>query len=172
MERSGNGADSDPLLFVYGSLKRGMANHQELQGASALGNARLQGLALYDLGPFPMAIACSEPGCAIEGELYRVSAALLEQLDRFEGAPRLYQRERHRLSSGEAIWVYVGRARQVRHVKRLGSGCWQGPAAGFRRGVAPPANALPPPTAAPEPKPPTRSAASGPADGAATPPPS
>ncbi|MEY3545051.1 MAG: hypothetical protein RLZZ106_536 [Cyanobacteriota bacterium] len=172
MERSGNGADSDPLLFVYGSLKRGMANHPELEGANGLGNARLQGLALYDLGPFPMAIACSEPGCAIEGELYQVSAALLKQLDRFEGAPRLYQRELHRLSSGEAIWVYVGQARQVRHVKRLGSGCWQGPATNFRRGGAPPANALPPPVAAPERKPPARSAASGPADAAATPPPS
>ena len=172
MERSGNGADSDPLLFVYGSLKRGMANHQELQGATRLGDARLHGLALYDLGPFPMAIACREPGSTIEGELYRVSAALLEQLDRFEGAPRLYQRELHHLRSGEAIWVYVGRARQVRHVQRLSSGCWQGPAAGFKRGGAPPANAPPPPAAAPEPKPPATPGASGPADGAATPPPS
>ena len=39
-----------------------------------------------------MAIACNEPSSAIEGELYQVNAALLEQLDRFEGAPRLYQR--------------------------------------------------------------------------------
>ena len=136
MERSGNGADSDPLLFVYGSLKRGMANHGQLQKAAWVGRTRLDGLALYDLGPFPMAIACSEPGSAIEGELYRVNAALLEQLDRFEVAPRLYQRELHRLNSGEAVWVYVGRARQVRHVKRLSSGNWQGPAAGFSSAAA------------------------------------
>ncbi|WP_296450421.1 gamma-glutamylcyclotransferase family protein [Vulcanococcus sp.] len=134
MELSGNGADSDPLLFVYGSLKRGMANHGQLQQAAWVGRTRLDGLALYDLGPFPMAIACSEPGSAIEGELYRVNAALLEQLDRFEGAPRLYQRELHRLNSGEAVWVYVGRARQVRHMKRLSSGCWKGPAAAFSSG--------------------------------------
>jgi gamma-glutamylcyclotransferase (GGCT)/AIG2-like uncharacterized protein YtfP len=111
-----------------------MANHGQLQQAAWVGRTRLEGLALYDLGPFPMAIACSEPGSAIEGELYRVNAALLEQLDRFEGAPRLYQRELHRLNSGEPVWVYVGRARQVRHVQRLSSGCWQGPAAAFSSG--------------------------------------
>ena len=134
MELSGNGADSDPLLFVYGSLKRSMANHAQLQQAAWVGCARLEGLALYDLGPFPMAIACSEPGSEIEGELYQVNAALLEQLDRFEGAPRLYQRELRRLNSGQAVWVYVGRARQMRHVKRLCSGRWQGPAAAFSSG--------------------------------------
>ncbi len=136
MELSGNGADSDPLLFVYGSLKRGMANHAQLQQAAWVGCTRLEGLALYDLGPFPMAIACGEPGSAIEGELYQVTAAVLKQLDRFEGAPRLYQRELHRLNSGETVWVYVGRARQVRHVKRLSSGNWQGPAAGFSSAAA------------------------------------
>ena len=56
MEQAGSGADSAPLLFVYGSLKRGMANHGELRGAAELGSTRLEGLALYDLGPFPMAI--------------------------------------------------------------------------------------------------------------------
>jgi gamma-glutamylcyclotransferase (GGCT)/AIG2-like uncharacterized protein YtfP len=172
MERSGNGADSDPLLFVYGSLKRGMANHAQLQQAAWVGCARLEGLALYDLGPFPMAIACSEPDSAIEGELYTVDAALLEQLDRFEGAPRLYQRELYRLNSREAIWVYVGRSRQVRHVQRLSSGCWQGPAATFKRGGSPPANDPPRPATAPEPKPPARPATSGPVDGAVAPPPS
>ena len=77
MEQAGNGADSDALVFVYGSLKRGMANHGELHGAAELGRARLEGLTLYDLGPFPMAIPSSEPGCAIEGELYQVGYAVL-----------------------------------------------------------------------------------------------
>jgi gamma-glutamylcyclotransferase (GGCT)/AIG2-like uncharacterized protein YtfP len=172
MGQSGNSADSDALVFVYGSLKRGMANHQQLQGADWVGNASLQGLALYDLGPFPMAITCREPTSTIEGELYRVDAALLEQLDRFEGVPHLYQRQHRRLNSGEAVWVYVGRARQVRHVQRLSSGCWHGPAAAFRRGEALPANDLQPPATAPEPTPPARQDASGPADGAAAPTPS
>lgn len=126
MKRAGNAADSDALIVVYGSLKRGMSNHQQLQGARWLGTTRLKGLALYDLGPFPMATPCNEPGCGIDGELYSVSAALLEQLDRFEGAPRLYQRQRWPLNNGEAAWVYVGRARQVRYSPRIRSGHWPG----------------------------------------------
>ena len=133
MEQAGSGADSAPLLFVYGSLKRGMANHGELRGATELGSTRLEGLALYDLGPFPMAIPSSEPGCAIEGELYRVGPDQLARLDRFEGAPRLYQRQRRQLSNGSAAWVYVGRARQVRHSPRISSGRWLGSDPGFRR---------------------------------------
>jgi gamma-glutamylcyclotransferase (GGCT)/AIG2-like uncharacterized protein YtfP len=127
MNQAGNGADSAALVFVYGSLKRGMANHQQLQGAVWRGVASLAGFALYDLGPFPMAVPCSEPGCAISGECFGVNAALLEQLDRFEGVPRLYTRQSHRLNQGEEAWVYVGRARQVRHVRRLADGCWSGP---------------------------------------------
>ena len=57
--------DSDPqtgeqLVFVYGTLMRGMANHRHLAGAPCLGTAELAGFALYDLGPFPMAIASGD----------------------------------------------------------------------------------------------------------------
>ncbi len=133
MKQLGNGADSDALVFVYGSLKRGMANHGQLDGAACWGPATVPGFALYDLGPFPMAVACGEPGCAIHGECFVVSAAQLERLDRFEGVPRLYERQRHQLRSGEEVWVYVGRAQQVRHVRRLVDGCWRGPAPEFKR---------------------------------------
>ena len=44
------------LVFVYGSLKRGERFHHQLDGATFEGTAELQGLELYDLGPFPMAI--------------------------------------------------------------------------------------------------------------------
>lgn len=133
MNQAGNGADSDALVFVYGSLKRGMAAHGQLAGACWRGAATLPGFALYDLGPFPMAIPCSDPGSAISGECFAVNAALLEQLDRFEGVPRLYTRQSHRLNHGEEAWVYVGRARQVRHVPRLADGCWRGPDPHYKR---------------------------------------
>jgi gamma-glutamylcyclotransferase (GGCT)/AIG2-like uncharacterized protein YtfP len=135
MELSGNGADSDPLLFVYGSLKRGMTHHGELSGAAELESARLEGLALYDLGPFPMAICCNQPGCTVEGELYQVSPDQLAHLDRFEGAPKLYQRRRLQLSDGTNVWVYVGRERQVRHSPRVTSGCWNGPVVKAKREI-------------------------------------
>jgi gamma-glutamylcyclotransferase (GGCT)/AIG2-like uncharacterized protein YtfP len=127
MAANAEDADSAALVFVYGSLKRGQANHHVLKGGRWLGTAALAGLALYDLGPFPMAIANGDATCSLEGEVYAVGAALLERLDRFEGAPRLYQRQAHALADGRTVWVYVGRARQVRHVRRIPSGCWTGP---------------------------------------------
>ena len=125
MADEGMGADSAALVFVYGSLKRDQANHIQLQGCSWQGEAELSGLALYDLGPFPMAVA-AEPEARLQGELYRMDQQRLSQLDRFEGAPRLYERQRWPLSDGRSVWVYVGRPRQVRQVRRITSGCWQG----------------------------------------------
>jgi len=123
-----NADDSAPksseleLVFVYGSLKRGNANHRQLAGASFLGPATVAGLHLYDLGPFPMAVLVpDDPDAQLLGELYSVSPQLLTALDRFEGAPRLYERQRHRLSDGRAVWLYVGRPKQVRHVRRISS---------------------------------------------------
>ena len=126
MADEGMGADSAALVFVYGSLKRGQANHGQMDGCSWLGEAELSGLALYDLGPFPMAVATGDPAARLQGEVYRVDAEQLARLDRFEGAPRLYERQRWRLLDGRAVWVYVGRPRQVRHVRRITSGCWRG----------------------------------------------
>ena len=121
--------DSDlQLVFVYGSLKRGMANHQQLAGAACLGSARLPGLRLYDLGPFPMAVAARDDSQAIlQGELYALTSGQLASLDRFEGVPRLYRRQRHALADGRAVWVYVGRPQQVRHVGAIADGQWHGP---------------------------------------------
>ena len=125
MADEGMGADSAALVFVYGSLKRGQVNHGQLQGCAWQGEAELNGLALYDLGPFPMAIP-ADPEARLWGEIYSVDAEQLARLDHFEGAPRLYERQRWHLSDGRTVWVYVGRPRQVRHVRRISSGCWQG----------------------------------------------
>jgi len=114
------------LVFVYGSLKQGMANHRHLAGAVFVGKAVLQGLDLFDLGPFPMAVPSPQPGNRLWGELYQVNGPHLGALDRFEGVPRLYQRLRWRLDDRQAVWVYVGRPRQVRFVTRISSGCWGG----------------------------------------------
>ena len=120
------GPDSAALVFVYGSLKRGECNHNQLAGCRWLGSGELPGLALYDLGPFPMAVTSDAAGAHLQGELYAVTAAQLAALDRFEGTPRLYERQAHRLTDGRLVWVYVGRPRQVRHVRRLSSGQWSG----------------------------------------------
>lgn len=83
--------ESETVLFVYGTLKRGQRNHGLLRVARFLGEAVTVPLyTLLDLGPFPGMI----PGgtTAVHGELYEVEPELLARLDRHEGVPRLYVR--------------------------------------------------------------------------------
>jgi gamma-glutamylcyclotransferase (GGCT)/AIG2-like uncharacterized protein YtfP len=124
METSQESRDSAALVLAYGSLKRGMRHHRELAGAHWQGQGSIAGLALYDLGPFPMAVP--EAGALLQGEIYAVDHTLINALDAFEGAPRLYQRQLWPLTDGKQAWVYVGRPRQVRHVARIASGIWTG----------------------------------------------
>lgn len=111
-------------VFVYGSLRRGQSNHGQLLGARDEGEGTLEGADLHDLGPFPMAV----PGRGrVQGEVFAVTRELLLALDRFEGVPRLYSRQRRRLTDGRRVWVYLGQVHQVRHSPLLPEGCWQGP---------------------------------------------
>ncbi|MFN9624122.1 MAG: gamma-glutamylcyclotransferase [Cyanobacteriota bacterium] len=119
MLNAGRGRETP--LFVYGTLKRGQANHAHLQGARHLGAASLEGASLHDLGPFPMAIAAEG---RVVGELYAVDPAALPRLDAFEGCPRLYQRHWRTLADGRQAWVYLGQPRQVRHAPHLPDGEW------------------------------------------------
>ena len=139
------------LVFVYGSLKRGQANHHLLTTARFEGEARAAGLVLHDLGPFPMAIAADQSPAgdtrttigqdmsamgmdaatsaaaqsdSIEGEVFAVDGETLAQLDRIEGVPRLYQRLLWPLQDGRLAWLYLGQPRQVRHVQALPAGRW------------------------------------------------
>jgi len=121
------------LVFVYGTLKRGQANHHWLSGAPWRGEIVLAGLVLHDLGPFPMAV---EGEGTVRGELYAVDAAGLARLDVLEGYPRLYTRQTRPLPDGRRAWVYVGRAAQVRHAPQLPDGTWHG-GSRSRRGSRP-----------------------------------
>jgi gamma-glutamylcyclotransferase (GGCT)/AIG2-like uncharacterized protein YtfP len=123
---------SRTTVFVYGSLKRDQPNHHWLAGATGLGEGQLEGVQLFDLGPFPMAVlhagGGSSPGSkALQGELYRVDAPTLERLDRLEGHPRLFERHWLRLGDGRCAWVYLGRPAQVRHAPLIAHGQWCGP---------------------------------------------
>ncbi len=131
MEQSGNHPEPMAPVLVYGSLKRGFANHHWLAGAEPLGPATMAGLALHDLGPFPMAVP-DRDGALLHGELYGVDAPLLTRLDQLEGVPRLYRRQLHPLVGAGAAWIYLGRPSQVRHAPRIEGGDWQGPRAGRR----------------------------------------
>ncbi|MCP9816063.1 gamma-glutamylcyclotransferase [Synechococcus sp. GreenBA-s] len=134
VQAAGPGAAGEPV-FVYGTLQRGHSNHHWLAGAGFVGERQLGGARLFDLGPFPMAVAADADDLAaaadsaiapIHGELYHVSAGGLAQLDRLEGCPRLYGRHWLQLLDGSHAWVYLGRPRQVRHARLLADGRWRG----------------------------------------------
>lgn len=88
------------ILFVYGTLKRGGANHGWLEGQTFLGPARTApGFTLYSLGQYPGLVADHADHEGVTGELWSVDAACLARLDTFEGVPEgLYAREPARLA--------------------------------------------------------------------------
>ena len=94
------------LLFVYGSLKRGGANHQQLDAAEYVAKARTAarfGLRVID--GYPALVAGSR---RIVGELYRILVGSLPVLDEFEGSG--YVRQEIELDGREPALAYLSRA--------------------------------------------------------------
>lgn len=100
-----------PLVFVYGTLKRGGRNHAQMSGGRFVGPARTQsGWALHDLGSYPGMVPAPDAPEGIVGELWEISDPLLAKLDRFEGVHEgLYRRETLALAepTGTTAFAYV-----------------------------------------------------------------
>ncbi|MGC3967179.1 MAG: gamma-glutamylcyclotransferase family protein [Pirellulales bacterium] len=82
------------LVFVYGTLKRGQRNHYFLDASEYLGTAFTDAkYRLIDCGPYPALVErpTDEP-LVIGGEVYRIDAATLAELDQLEDEGRLYRR--------------------------------------------------------------------------------
>lgn len=94
------------LLFVYGSLKRGRANHHELQAAEYVADARTSpNFALRVIAGYPALV----PGSlSIRGELFRITVSALPALDEFEGTT--YLRREIELGRGERALAYLARS--------------------------------------------------------------
>jgi len=76
------------LLFVYGTLKRGQANHHLLTGQQFLGEAvTLPHYRLFNKGAHPCLVKVEQGGVAIHGELWAVDQETLTRLDAFEDTP-------------------------------------------------------------------------------------
>lgn len=102
------------LVFVYGSLKRGYALHWLMKRADFSGPAVTKPLyRIFHLGPYP-GLVDWPAGLPVEGELYRVDAECLNQLDQAEGvAEGLYARRDIQLEHLPAdhsaqAWFWLG----------------------------------------------------------------
>ncbi len=83
------------VLFVYGTLKRGLRNHRLIGDQEFLGEARTEPrYRVIDLGPHPGLIADEVNGLAVKGELWAVSECCLGELDDFEQDAGAFVRER------------------------------------------------------------------------------
>lgn len=74
------------LIFVYGTLKRGHANHGYLSGQTFIDLATTEPrYRLYDLGGYPGMVLHANHGTSIHGEVWEIDDACLKQLDELEG---------------------------------------------------------------------------------------
>ena len=97
------------LTFVYGTLKQGGYNHTYISEAQFLGVGETEeGFLMVSLGSYPGIIR--DPQCAsrVAGELYLISDACLQTLDRLEDEGEEYIREKLVISGyPEPAWCYV-----------------------------------------------------------------
>jgi len=100
------------LVFVYGTLRRGCANHGLLQkGARLLGpGATREAHALYLDGDGVPYVKEAEGLYAIRGELYRVDDRTLAALDALEEHPDDYERRETAIvlddGARHTAWLY------------------------------------------------------------------
>jgi len=87
---------------VYGTLRKGCANHVFLQRAELLGTTSIDGWEMYSNGFYPYAV---KGNGSIVVEVYRADRALLAEIDRLEGYPRHYSRTKIETPFG-SCWLY------------------------------------------------------------------
>lgn len=112
------------LVFVYGTLRRRGSNHREMAGAIFLCEATVIGN-LYQIAWYPGAILQAESTQVIVGEIFRVSASHMPQLDAYEGEEYRRVRVKAHTAEGETfdawIWEYT---KKVDRQRIIASGDW------------------------------------------------
>lgn len=98
-------------IFVYGTLRKGFRNHRYLQNTIFIGLAKTVGQYQLRQTIIPYVSKFQQEGkTQITGEIYQLTKAQLQPVDRLEGHPHFYRRELIpvQLDSGKKImaWVY------------------------------------------------------------------
>ena len=106
-------------IFVYGSLRRKQGNSHWMTNAQLLGQHSVADYQLYSLGHYPGAV----PGKGtVHGEVYRVDAATMAELDELRTKAGEYARHLIQTPYGSA-WMYVYQ-RPIDGLKLIESGNW------------------------------------------------
>lgn len=114
-------------LFVYGSLKRGYPNSWILGPIQHEEAETKAGYEIYNVGGFPGMIRAHHPfssSSTVKGEVVEVEWELLMRLDRFEGHPTFYRREKIKLKSGKKVWAYMWRGDKESLGVKMEGGKW------------------------------------------------
>ncbi|MCL2893922.1 gamma-glutamylcyclotransferase family protein [Brenneria tiliae] len=106
-------------IIVYGSLRRKQGNSHWMTNAQWLGDCRLDGFELYDLGLYPAVVSGNGE---IYCEVYRISSSILAELDALKRDGHEYQRELIATPLGNA-WIYLYK-HSVAGLPRIASGDW------------------------------------------------
>ncbi|EKQ9978470.1 gamma-glutamylcyclotransferase [Cronobacter sakazakii] len=106
-------------IFVYGSLRRKQGNSHWMTNAQWLGDYDIENYQLFSLGHYPGAV----PGeGSVVGEVYRIDATTLAELDALRTARVEYKRQLIQTPYGSA-WMYVYQ-RPTEGLTRIESGNW------------------------------------------------
>lgn len=108
-------------VFVYGTLKRGHSNHLLLSTSNFVKESVTKG-EMRSLGGFPAIHLNSNR--TIHGEIYEVDDTVLERLDRLEGVPYFYQRNKVETPDGP-VWVYTIDEAEIRDLPLIKDGIWR-----------------------------------------------
>lgn len=93
------------LVFVYGTLRRGGANHYMLADSNFLGRYVTEPrYTMFRLGQFPAVVA--RGNSPIAGEIYRVSDEVFALLDELECYPSVFARQIIHTPVGDT-WIYL-----------------------------------------------------------------
>lgn len=113
------------FLFVYGTLKMGYPNSDYLAHADFLGDFEVNGCMMAELEYMPALVTYpvfnnEAKAARVKGEVYCVSSAHLQQIDKLEGHPRLFERM-------ELCWLELTPGRYV----RIQTYIWKGNLKGY-----------------------------------------
>lgn len=81
-------------VFVYGTLKRGFSNNFVMGNSEFVGQCITVNDYFLTQGRFYPMLIDAQPGKKIKGELFLVETSKIPSIDRFEGHPNLFNRQK------------------------------------------------------------------------------